>query len=45
MITNTAPITMNIVTPNTTINVVINIKVESVYEKVTDIIYSKLTKD
>ena len=43
MITNTAPIRMNIVTPNTTI-VVTNI-LESVYEKVTGIIYSKLTKN
>ena len=36
---------MNIVTLNTIINMVINSKVESVYEKVTDIIYIKLSKD
>ena len=38
---------MNIVTLNTIINMVINSKVESAYEKVTDIIYIyiKLSKD
>ena len=36
---------MNIVTPNTIINMAFDSKVESVYEKVTDIKYNKLRED